>query len=75
MGPWATTIIAVAALAAVAVAILAFRGFIESVDAVANTCETCGRTSMWPLPVNRHECGRCRRAAWHRAKPHRVAHH
>jgi rRNA maturation endonuclease Nob1 len=59
MGPWASAVIAVASLVAVFFMVMGFRGLIEAVDNFSGRCITCARTTLLPLPAQRHECWRC----------------
>jgi len=59
MGPWASAVIAVASLVAVFFMVMGFRGLIEAVDRFSGRCVTCARTTLLPLPAQRHECWRC----------------
>jgi hypothetical protein len=56
------------------IAILSFRGLVESLERMTNTCGHCGRTALWPLPITRHECRRCRHADHAHARLPRLRH-
>jgi len=59
MGPWASAVVAVASLTAVFFTVMGFRGLVEAVENFSGRCVTCSRTTMLPLPAQRHECWRC----------------
>ena len=59
MGPWASVIVAVASLAAVFFTVMGFRGLVEVVENFSGRCVSCARTTLLPLPAQRHECWRC----------------
>ena len=59
MGPWATVIVVVASCTGTFFAVMGLRGLIEALQGFSAPCARCGRTTMLPLSLRTHECGRC----------------
>jgi hypothetical protein len=59
MGPWASTIVAIASVAALFFAVMAFRGLLEGIEGFSGRCDVCHRTPLLPPPISRL-CRHCR---------------